>query len=609
MIFGGFSTLDRTCPRPEGAEALTTGSTAWRLGERQPHAGVVGAGHRRLLVLGQCGATGAELRQLAEAPVPADVTWRWPGAYTVVEETDEAVVVHTDPVAAHPVYAALYQRTWAWCTSPRALAALTGTTIDVQRLACAVFLPSIPALAGSRSFFTAVEQLPPGSRVELPTDGGVLRRTTTWRPEPVSGRPPHRRLREALTSAVTLRVAHDPALSCDMSGGLDSTTVALLAASALPPGLRLNAVTIHPEDNLDGADLRYARMAAAEHPTRLSHHLLPLGRRHLPYTAITDLPATDEPAPSTLTQARLTAQFHWMRDQLGSRTHLTGDGGDSVLFQPPVHLADLIRHHRWRRALGEAAGWARLRHATVPAVLREAISTSAVGRSEALTRLVRDIGAPARNDHGHVQRFPLLPFPAFARPSVRDLLTHAAQQAAAVSDPMPDLDAAVRTLVDDIREVARTAAADATLAGACGIDLNNPFLDPAVVNTVLTVRLDERPRVHEYKPLLSGAVRHVLPAAVANRSTKGSFDADHYTGMRTNLPQLLSLADGHLAALGLIDPASFRRHVRQAAAGVPMPLATVEQALTAEAWLVAHHRDPAPVWTVRNVSRPGSTHG
>lgn len=603
MIFGGFSTLDHTCPRPEGAQSLAAGSSGWRLGEGQPHTSVVEAGHRRVLVLGQCGATAGELRQLAEMPVPADVTWRWPGAYTVVEETVEAVVVHTDPVAAHPVYAASYRHTWAWCTSPRTLAALTGATVDIQRLACAVFLPSIPALAGSRSFFTAVEQLPPGSRVELPSDGGRLRRTTTWRPDPVSGHRPHQRLRAALTSAVTLRVAHDPGLSCDMSGGLDSTTVALLAATALPPGLRLDAVTIHPEDDLDGADLRYARLAAAAHPTRLSHHLLPLSRRHLPYTAITDVPATDEPAPSTLTQARLTAQLHWMHDRLGSRTHLTGDGGDSVLFQPPIHLADLVRHHRWRRALGEAAGWARLRHTTVPAVLREAISTAAVGRSEALARLVRDIGAPTRNDHGHVQWFPLLPFPTFANTSVQHLLVHAAQQAAAAADPMPNLDAAVRTLVDDIREVARSAGADAALAGGCGVDLDNPLLDPAVVDTILTVQLDERPRVHTYKPLLSGAGRHVLPVAVANRSTKGSFDADHYTGMRTNLPQLLSLADGHLAALGLIDPAPFRRHVRRAAAGVPMPLATVEQALAAEAWLVAHHRDPAPVWST---TRPGS---
>ncbi|MFJ9612881.1 asparagine synthase-related protein [Streptomyces noursei] len=49
---------------------------------------------------------------------------------------------------------------------------------------------------------------------------------------------PSQRLRSALTSAVALRVAHDPDLSCDLSGGLDSTSIAVLAAHATYPPQR-----------------------------------------------------------------------------------------------------------------------------------------------------------------------------------------------------------------------------------------------------------------------------------------------------------------------------------------------------------------------------------
>ncbi|MBB4924357.1 asparagine synthase (glutamine-hydrolyzing) [Kitasatospora kifunensis] len=505
--------------------------------------------------------------------------------------------MYTDPAAARPVYITSHRAGWAWCSSARILASLRGSGVDTQRLTCSIMLPSVPALAGARTFFESVEQLPPGNRVELPADGTSPRYTTLWRPDPDPNHLPGQRLREALASAVLLRAAADPALSCDLSGGLDSTSIAVLVANALPTGSHLNAVTIHPEGNQSGADLHYARLTANAHPGRTAHHLLPMTAEHLPYTGITDVPATDEPMPSTLAQARVTGQLHWMRKELGTRTHLTGDGGDSVLFQPPIHLADLIRHRRWSRAASEAFGWSRLRHGAVLPLLRDAATAARTSRDEALVQLTREVGASGRNDHGHVRWFPLLPFPVWAEPSARRLLTNAATEATAIPDPLPGLDASVRTLVDEIREVARSAAADAELAALCGIDLHNPFLDAPVMDAVLRTPLDQRPPVHTYKPLLSLAMADLLPPAVAARTTKGSFDADHYAGMRANLPILLDLADGHLAELGLINPARLRRALREAAAGIPMPLATIEQALTAEAWLTAHYRDPAPAWT------------
>ena len=324
---------------------------------------------------------------LAGSKLPGDIGWRWPGSYAVVEEAEDGVALHTDPAAARPVYLTAYRGGWAWCTSARALASLIGAPVDTQRLACSVFLPSAPALAGSRTFFTGVEQLPPGSRIELPADGSSPRCTTLWRPDTDSAGSPVQRLRSALTATVALRVAADQALSCDLSGGLDSTSVAVLAAHALPPSDRLNAVTIHPEGDTSGADLHYARLTAEAHEGRIAHHLLPMAAEHLPYTRITAVPATDEPAPSTLTQARLTGQLRWMRTNLGSHTHLTGDGGDSVLFQPPLHLADLIRHRRWKRAANEACGWARLRHHKVLPFLVDATRAARASRRQALANL------------------------------------------------------------------------------------------------------------------------------------------------------------------------------------------------------------------------------
>ncbi|MFE3073490.1 albusnodin/ikarugamycin family macrolactam cyclase [Streptomyces sp. NPDC059247] len=597
VTLGGFSTTSDDFPRVSGARNPAPPGTLWRLGETPVHAVPTGGGRPRVLVIGWCGATTGQLRDLSAEPVPTDVTWRWPGSYAVVEECTECVVVHTDPAAAFPVYATRWDGGWAWATSARALASLTGADVDVGRIACAVLAPSVPPLVGGRTFFSGVEQLPPGSRVELPRNGGPLRRSTTWCPEPEPHRPAHRRLRRALTDAVALRVRADPSLSSDLSGGLDSTTVAVLAARSLSDPHVLDAVTIHPEGRLDGADLYYAGLAAAS-AGRISHRLLPLGAEHLPYGGITSVPATDEPAPSTLTQARLLGQFRWMRREFGTRTHLTGDGGDSVLFRPPAQLCDLVRARRWRRTLREAYGWARLRRVPVVPLLRGAVTMAATRRSDALADLARYFsgGTAPGLGRGNVRWVTPPPVPGWAGPLALGHVAEAAARAAAAPDPLRRFDASLHTLVDEIREVARTARADAELAASCGIDLHNPFLDPSVIDAVLRDPLDHRPPVHGYKPLLVRAVGDLLPPAVAARTTKGSFEADHFTGMRENLADLQSLGDGRLASLGLLDPALFRRHLRHAAAGVPMSLATLEQALMAEAWLRAHHRDPAPTW-------------
>ncbi|MFQ6849507.1 albusnodin/ikarugamycin family macrolactam cyclase [Streptomyces sp. 35M1] len=596
MIFGGSGSPSRPGFRPAGSRHLTSRHHTWALGAVPARSVDCPGGRRQVLILGRCGAKDSDLRRLSST-LPDDITWKWPGAYTVIEESEEAVVIHTDPASARPIYLVSHDGGWVWSSSARALASLTRSAVDVERLACSIFLPSIPTLSEGRTFFCGVEQLPPGCRVVLPVSGGTPRTTTVWRPDQCETLAPAERLRTALFESVAERVRSDPMVSCDLSGGLDSTSIAALATVALPYGTRLNAVTIHPEGDTAGADLGYARLAAAAHSGRINHRLLALSTQHLPYTAMSTVPATDEPAPSTITQARLTGQFRWLREEFGTRTHMTGDGGDSLLFQPPVHLADLVRHRRIRRAVSEGFGWAGLRRASPLPFLRDAVLVSRTSRTSALTELADSVGGRRHGEHGSVRWFPLLPYPSWAGGSAAALLSASARRAASAPDQLPGLDASVRTLVDEVREVARTAVADAELAAASGIDLNNPFLDPLVVDGVLRTPLDRRPPLHVYKPLLSSAMAGLLPHAVANRQTKGSFEADHYAGLRANMPELLGLAHGRLAEMELIDATRLVHCLGRAAAGVPMSLAALEQALGSEAWLAAHAREPEHAWT------------
>ncbi|MFB7473213.1 albusnodin/ikarugamycin family macrolactam cyclase [Kitasatospora sp. NPDC056184] len=588
MPFGGFSSRIRT-PVPDGAVRPSDASSVWTWGEVMIRTARSESGGRRLSVLGPNSATDFELQTLADSSLPPDLAWRWAGAYVVVEESDAGTTLYTDPAAAQPVYLTAHGGRWAWSSSSRFLASLTRAPIDSTRLATAVFAPSLPGLVAGRTFFHGIEQLPPGSRVRL-ASGCTPEVTILWRPESRHDHDPARHLRRALERSVQLRVNQAASPTSDLSGGLDSSTITLLASRHTPEGLR--AITVHPKGDESGADLRYARLVAASNPRLIAHHLMPLGTEHLPYTAMTDVPASDEPAPSTITQARLLGQFRWMLGEFSASDHLTGDGGDSVLFQHPLHLADLFRHRRITAAVKEAAGWARLRHLPFAPVVRDAVRSASTSRFRALTELAEDLGGT----QSRVRWFDPVPFPGWAGPEALPRLRAEIVRAAGEPDPFLGLDYSVRALVDEIREVSRTAQADADLARSLGLELHNPFLDPCVVDALLRTPLERRPPVYLYKPVLVSAMGDLLPARLAARTTKGSFNADHFGGMRANLKSLLELADGHLAVLGLVEPATLRRTLRQAAAGIPMSLATLEQALSVEAWLCSHRERPAPAW-------------
>lgn len=223
MIFGGSGSPLRPRCRPEGSRHLTSRRRTWTLGAVPIRSVTSADGRRQVLILGHCGATDTDLRLLRSTALPEDVTWRWPGAYTVIEESEESVVVHTDPASACTVYLVGHAGGWVWCSSARALASLVGAAVDTERLACSILLPSLPALAAGRSFFTGIEQLAPGSRVVLPTDGSSPRTATVWRPDPDASRSPVEQLRTALYKAPgsrCLRRADQPPPAGDVGEAL-----------------------------------------------------------------------------------------------------------------------------------------------------------------------------------------------------------------------------------------------------------------------------------------------------------------------------------------------------------------------------------------------------
>ncbi|MBB5789877.1 albusnodin/ikarugamycin family macrolactam cyclase [Jiangella mangrovi] len=557
-LFGGGTGLLGTARIPAGARLLTTYPATWVVGSWP--AGHVRTDERRagtLVVLGPCSATARDLELLPdELPDWASTTWS--GAYTLVfARRDGSVTVLTDPACAAPIYITRADNHGiVWASSSRALAGLTGATVDDLWLAANLMAPH-RTLPGA-SAWTGVELVPPGHRLSMNAGRSPTVHEAWRRPQAQPGRSVDQ-IGKTLEAAVSCRIAGNKS-STDLSGGLDSTTLAVLAARRQP----VTAVTVHPVGMNRGGDLDYARRTAAE-VANLHHLELPLSDAHLPYSNISGIPATDEPAPSTTTWSRLSAELDVLR-AADVVCHLTGDGGDTLFAAPPVYLTDLLRAGRLLRVAHHAQGWARLRHTSPWAGLRDAVS----GNAAALAGLSQATGLTRE-----------------AQDRVSALLGAA---------PKHGLGRADEFLIDDVRHTARTARTEAQLADTFGIALENPYLDARLLEAVLTIPVRHRASPHRYKPMLSDAATGLVPDRVRLRGAKGTFAADHHRGLRQNLRQFLDLADGELAGRGLIRPSWVRRQLNQAAFGLEVAWSRIAPVIAAEIWLRSVQRDEPTAW-------------
>lgn len=565
--FGGCLDPDGTARvAPVGARWLWRHPALWTVGDWS--AGevrtVTGSGGSRLAVLGPCSATNGDLSELVSetAAILGSAATAWAGAYTLVHTDDHGrVTIVTDPSCGCPIYTAR-DGSLIWASSARALAGLTGASVDIAWLAAHLVNPLVPV--PGRSPWSDIALMPPGHRIT--PAGGELSLTRCWAPLQLGWDSAVTRLRDTLTEGVRLRVENASA-ACDLAG-LDSSALAALAAEAGP----VIAVTVHPAGVTSGGDLNYAATTAAAFSSMLPL-LLPLDERHLPYArADRPLPPTDEPAPSSLTWAMLSTQLGVLAER-GVRVHLTGDGGDSLFLAPPTYLADLARRGRWFRLLADTVAWARLRRCSPWPLLAAAATTSATGLGR---------GLPISSE----------PPAWLTRRALEDAAT-----VAGTADQPAGTGLAGAALLAEVRFVARSAHAEAQLAATCGIDLHNPYLDSRVLETVLAVPAWLRCSPRVYKPMLADATAGLLPETVRRRMTKGVFVGDHHQGLRANLNAVLDLPNGHLAEHGLIEPEAVRAAIRAASLGLETTWSHLQPLLCAELWLRSIAAAPTVDWT------------
>ena len=321
---------------------------------------------------------------------------RWPGSYSAVVMAQGSVTAYADLAGQFPLYYSQLNGELLVGSDPGLLAYRHSRDLDSVTAAAQIACPSVLPLWSERSPYAMVRRLPGGATLRADSRG--LRVAPGEPPLSAAGAmlaDGADALRAALGAAVRRRCAGRQVVSSDFSGGLDSTSLAFLAAAHSP---RPIPSIVYHQPLAPAGDLAAATRFAGLDPrieliaVRGSAETLPFAglawRLESAEPARGVLPKCPEPAQGTLAAGRSMLRLA-AASSAGAEIHLTGEGGDALLLAAPSYLASLSRLGTARTLLRHCGAYARLRLVS-PASL--AARSARLARTSA-ARALQDLAA------------------------------------------------------------------------------------------------------------------------------------------------------------------------------------------------------------------------
>jgi asparagine synthase (glutamine-hydrolysing) len=422
------------------------------------------------------------------------------------------------------------------------LRALPRTEIDLDALEAFLAFNCIPA---PLTIFAGTRKLPPGHLLVWEDGSARLQRFALPAPLPEREATPAE-LRERLRDSVKAHLVSDVPVGVLLSGGVDSSLLAALAAEEASEPLRTFSIGFEERSFDETAD---ARLVAERYGTDHRELVLrPDAARLLPALAEAfDEPFADSSALPTYLVSELAARE--------VKVALSGEGGDELFGGYYTYAADLLALR-----VGRVARLAR------PLVERLPASTRRVSFDYKAKRFARAAHLPPLERHHGWKEI----FSAEARAELTgrrhrsdpvDLLrAHFGETAGAeLLLRLQHVDLGVLMVADQLTKTDRASMAHS-------LEARVPFLDTAV--TDLALALPRRQRVHmlRKKVLLRKAAAPLLPPEIV-RGRKRGFSIPAAAWLRGELEPFARevLSPETLRRQGYVDPASVRhvldRHV------------------------------------------------
>jgi asparagine synthase (glutamine-hydrolysing) len=481
-------------------------------------------------------------------------------AVAIWDANEKRLTLARDRAGEKPLFIAESDGAIAFASEPAALLSLPWVSRAADADALSRYLVH-GFFAGDETGFSAIRALPPAHVRVFDTTGS--RRTRYWRPWDSLANPAPRltdaqaieATRDGLARAVTLRVPGEVPFGVFLSGGVDSSVVAVLAGRSHPEKFPTFSLRL-PDRGYD--ESAYARIVAEQVGSQ--HFELTLdakaGEEALEtYAATLDLPLGDPSVLPTWALARFAAQH--------VPVVLTGEGGDELFAGYPTYLG-----HRWA---GLAAGIPAPLRAAILAVVRRTrprhhhvtiahlierflesatlapferhvtwFGTASATESRALLSPALRQGLPERAPYGHLDR----------------LWTALEHSDASAILRGPDL-AAYQLLDFELYLAGDLLTKVDRSTMAHGLESRAPFLAHELIEQSLALPASLKLRGKTGKWVLKEAARELLPPAVRSRRKQG-FSPPFSAWARGPMRQLVEshLSPERVARAGVLDPAA-----------------------------------------------------
>jgi asparagine synthase (glutamine-hydrolysing) len=466
--------------------------------------------------------------------------------------------------------------------SAQALTADQVRRLDPQALYAYVYFHEIPSPA---CIFEGIGKLPPGHT--LSWDGRHADVARQWQPtfadeSRVTEREAADELLRLLLAAVRRSMPGRGTVGCFLSGGLDSSTVAGLAAQ-VHPGI----ATVSMGFDAQGYDeMEYARIAArhfATHP--IEYYVTPDDvLRTLPDVAAGFSEPFGNSSAAAVYQCARVARDH------GIEVMLAGDGGDELFGGNERYARQLVFE----------------RYARIPALLRNVFIETPVAAAARMTRRY-----PIGKAESYIAQASV-PLPDrlqaynfLHRHSPDEVFTPALVARVDRSSPLAQLR-------DEYRAPATSSAVNRmlfldwkftlhdndlvkvnTMCRMHGVAVSYPMLDQELVDFSLRIPGDWKVRSGELRWFYKRAMRNFLPRAIVDKTKHGfGLPFGVWTRAHDGLRRLSEDALGSLATRGIFRPEFLRsalEHHRQGHAAYHGELVWILMVL--ELWLRAKGGD------------------
>ncbi|MEV6114033.1 asparagine synthase-related protein [Streptomyces sp. NPDC052109] len=467
-----------------------------------------------------------------------------PGDYAAVVVCRDRIFLMRDEQARIPLF---FRESSGHVSAVSTSARRLGADAELdRRYFCRYLTGNLAQPHSALTPFTGVHRVLGGEVVELSASGqlrGRMPRGTGWADDSTAPAAEGLRpggaaqdLRRALEDAVGRRTGRTPA--CHVSGGTDSTSVALLAAHLLgaEQGRRTELVLLAGRFG-DGE-------LAAEQP--YLDEAMEAIRRHAPTACPVIVDAddvadfddfqqhagdSDEPHAHAF-RAPFWSRLHAAAADLGCDTLLTGCGADPIVDANPLHLHRLARTGRLRQLTTQARAWA----AGSERGLRDVVHTYVV--QPALPLATERVTALARRGTvlGGLGAFTRPPWlrPGFAR-------AHGYRRASLAESRFLFGRKPEQALYEAANYLAAPDILSWQRAPQDGFFLSHPFLDPGVVATMRRLPAEATFLPGHPKAVLREAMSDLLPSRIRGRKVKVPFNQLYVRGLRAHGEELVDL--------------------------------------------------------------------